>query len=60
MSDDRVRTRICTPSGELEFQTYFVKRRARDKVLSVRFEGAPEANPARGVIEAIATAEAII
>ncbi len=32
MSDDRVRTRICTPTGELEFQTYFVKRRARDKV----------------------------
>ncbi len=43
MSDDRVRTRICTPTGELEFQTYFVKRRARDKVLSVRFEGAAEA-----------------
>jgi len=31
MSDQRVRTRICTPSGELEFQTYFVKRRARDR-----------------------------
>jgi LPPG:FO 2-phospho-L-lactate transferase len=60
MSDDRVRTRVCTPAGELEFQTYFVKRRARDKVLNVRFEGASEAAPARGVIEAIADAEAII
>src|SRR5260370_25203888 len=59
MSDDRIRTRICTPVGELEFQTYFVKRRARDKVLNVRFEGASEATPARGVIEAIAAAEAI-
>src|SRR5690348_4298983 len=38
MSDDRIRTRICTPGGELEFQTYFVKRRARDKVLNVRLD----------------------
>jgi LPPG:FO 2-phospho-L-lactate transferase len=60
MSDDRVRTRICTPTGELEFQTYFVKRRARDKVISVRFEGASEATPAPGVLETIAGAEAII
>ena len=60
MSDDRVRTRICTPTGELEFQTYFVKRRTRDKVIGVRFEGAPEATPAPGVLETIAAAEAII
>jgi LPPG:FO 2-phospho-L-lactate transferase len=60
MSDDRVRTRICTPAGELEFQTYFVKRRARDKVLNVRYAGASEASPAPGVIEAIAAADAII
>ena len=60
MSDDRMRTRIGTPTGELEFQTYFVKRRARDRVVSVRFEGAPEATPAQGVIEAIAGAKAII
>jgi LPPG:FO 2-phospho-L-lactate transferase len=60
MSDDRIRTRVCTPAGELEFQTYFVERRARDKVLNMRFEGASEATPARGVIEAITGAEAII
>src|SRR5580704_15075496 len=60
MSDDRVRTRICTPTGELEFQTYFVKRRARDKVISVRFEGATEATPSPGVLDTIAGAEAII
>jgi LPPG:FO 2-phospho-L-lactate transferase len=60
MSDNRVRTRVCTPAGELEFQTYFVKRRARDKVLNVRFEGASQASPAPGVIEAIAAADAII
>lgn len=60
MTDDRVRTRVCTPAGELEFQTFFVKRRARDRVVRVRFEGASEATPARGVVEAIAGAEAII
>jgi LPPG:FO 2-phospho-L-lactate transferase len=60
MSDDRVRTRICTGVGELEFQTYFVKRRARDKVAGVRFEGAADARPAAGVLEAIQEAEAIV
>jgi LPPG:FO 2-phospho-L-lactate transferase len=60
MSDDRIRTRICTSTGELEFQTYFVKRRARDRVTGVRFEGATEATSARGVIKAIASADAII
>jgi len=60
MSNDSVRTRVCTPSGELEFQTYFVKRRARDSVSGVRFAGAERANPAPGVLEAIAHAEAII
>jgi len=60
MSNDRVRTRICTPAGELEFQTYFVKRRARDRVTAMRFEGASEAAPAPGLLDAIAKAEAII
>jgi LPPG:FO 2-phospho-L-lactate transferase len=60
MSNDRVRTRVCTPSGELEFQTYFVKRRARDSVSGVRFDGAERASPAPGILEAIARAEAII
>jgi LPPG:FO 2-phospho-L-lactate transferase len=60
MSNGRVRTRICTPSGELEFQTYFVKRRARDRVTAVRYEGASGAAPAPGVLEAIANADAVI
>ena len=60
MSNDRVRTRICTPSGELEFQTYFVKRRARDRVTAMHFEGASDAAPAPGILSAIEEAEAII
>lgn len=60
MSNDRVRTRICTPSGELEFQTYFVKRRARDCVTAMDFEGASDAAPAPGLLDAIESAKAII
>ena len=60
MTNSRVRTRIGTPSGELEFQTYFVQRRARDTVLRVRFDGALDASPAPGVIGAIEQAETII
>ena len=60
MSDARVRTRVCTAAGELEFQTYFVKHRARDRVAAVRFEGAAEAQPAPGILGAIADAEAIL
>jgi LPPG:FO 2-phospho-L-lactate transferase len=60
MSNDRIRTRICTPSGELEFQTYFVKRRARDRVTAMHFEGASDAAPAPGLLEAIQNASAIV
>jgi len=60
MSNGTVRTRICTPSGELEFQTYFVKRRARDRVTAMRFEGASEAKPTPGLLNAIETAEAVV
>jgi LPPG:FO 2-phospho-L-lactate transferase len=60
MSNERVRTRICTPQGELEFQTYFVKRRARDRVTAIRFEGASEAAPAPGLLDAVASAKAIL
>lgn len=59
-SDDRLRTRILTPEGALEFQTYFVRRQARDEVLGVRFEGARKARPAPGVLEAIADAAAVV
>src|SRR3954468_19591781 len=37
MSDDRVRTIIKTRNGTLDFQTYFVRRGARDTVLRVSF-----------------------
>ncbi len=60
MSDDRVRTIVSTDDGELSFQEYFVRRRQRDDVRALRFEGAEAARPAPGVIESIRDADAVI
>jgi LPPG:FO 2-phospho-L-lactate transferase len=60
MSNSRVETRIDTPIGELSFEEYFVQRWYQDPVKGVRFAGASDAEPAPGVIEAIATADAIL
>ncbi|HEX8814373.1 MAG TPA: 2-phospho-L-lactate transferase [Terriglobales bacterium] len=60
MSDSAVETRVETEAGELNFQEYFVKRRHRDPVTGVRLEGAAEARPAPGVVEAIRSAQAIV
>ena len=60
MSDARVETRVQTPMGELSFEEYFVKRRYQDQVESVRFAGASESKPAPGVMEAIASADAVL
>jgi len=40
MSDDRLRTVVVTPDGELDFQEYFVRRRFETPVDEVRFDGA--------------------
>ena len=60
MSDQRVETRVGTPIGELSFEEYFVKRWYQDPVESVRFAGASESEPAPGVIQAIASATAVL
>jgi LPPG:FO 2-phospho-L-lactate transferase len=58
-TDDRLRTRLRTPAGELEFQEWFVARGHRDPVDAVVFDGASEARPAPGVLEALRDAELI-
>jgi len=60
MSDDPVRTRVRTPEAWLTFQEFFVRERARVKVLDVLYEGAEQARPAPRVLAAIADAELII
>jgi LPPG:FO 2-phospho-L-lactate transferase len=60
MSDDRIATVIETAHGTLNFQEYFVRERHQPEVRDVHFDGAERAKPAPGVLDAIATAEAII
>jgi LPPG:FO 2-phospho-L-lactate transferase len=60
MTDDRVRTVIRTPEGWLPFQEYFVRDRATPKVLDVRYDGAPSARPAPGVVDAIIAADLVV
>ena len=59
-TDDRLRTWIDTPDGSFPFQEWFVARRHADDVDQVRFEGADDATPAPGVVEAIEQAELIV
>jgi LPPG:FO 2-phospho-L-lactate transferase len=44
MSDDRVRTRLRTQEGWLDFQDYFVRRRASPVVREIAYAGASEAH----------------
>ncbi|HKF38228.1 MAG TPA: 2-phospho-L-lactate transferase [Ktedonobacteraceae bacterium] len=60
MTDQPVATHIQTHGGLLHFQEYMVKRRCADEVLDVMFVGAPESQPAPGVLDAIKEAEAIL
>ena len=55
-TDERLRTWLATPAGELPFQEWFVARGHRDEVDGVRFEGADTARPAPRVIEALEAA----
>jgi LPPG:FO 2-phospho-L-lactate transferase len=59
-TDDRLRTWIATPAGEFPFQEWFVARGHRDEVDGVRFEGAEDARPAPGVVDALARADLIL
>ena len=58
-TDERLRTWLATPAGELPFQEWFVARGHRDEVDGVRFEGAETARPAPGVLEALEAADLI-
>jgi len=60
MSDDRIRTRVRTPSGWLAFQEFFVRDRCQPDVVDVIYEGAREARPAPGVIAALREADAVL
>lgn len=60
VTDDTLRTLVVTDAGELDFQTYFVRRRHEDDVRAVRYAGAWDARPAPGVVEAIEGADVVV
>lgn len=60
-TDDPMHTEVHTTDGVWRrFQEYFVLRQHQDEVDDVRFEGAQEASPAPGVLDAIGEAGTVI
>ena len=59
-TDDRLRTRLETDAGPLDFQDYFVRLRQEPTVTGVGLEGLAEARPTPAVLEALAGAELIV
>jgi LPPG:FO 2-phospho-L-lactate transferase len=59
-TNDRLRTRLTTDAGELDFQAYFVQRGQRDEVRAVRFDGADAARPSPEALVALAAAELVV
>ena len=60
-TEDRLRTMVTlADGGEVGFQEYFVGLRHDVPVSGIRFEGADDALPGPGVLEAITTAEAVV
>lgn len=64
MSDDPVATQVTAEidgaAQQLAFQEYFVRHQHQPRVLALAFEGAAEASPAPGVLEAIANAARVV
>jgi LPPG:FO 2-phospho-L-lactate transferase len=60
-TEDHLRTMVTlADGGEVGFQEYFVGLRHNVPISGIRFEGADDALPGPGVLEAITTAEAVV
>jgi LPPG:FO 2-phospho-L-lactate transferase len=59
-TDESLRTWLDTPNGSFPFQQWFVARAHRDPVDRVRHEGAADARPAPGVLDALHEADLIL
>jgi LPPG:FO 2-phospho-L-lactate transferase len=58
-SNSKIETKILTRKGKIHFQEFWVKRKAKDRVLAVIYEGIEQAEPSPGVIESILEADKI-
>jgi LPPG:FO 2-phospho-L-lactate transferase len=59
-TDQRVRTLLQTDAGELDFQTYFVRRAQRDEVRAVRFDGMAQARASEAALVAVREADLVV
>jgi len=59
-TDDPLVTRIQTAAGVFAFQEWFVARGHRDEVDGLHFEGEEAAEPAPGVVDALARADLLV
>ena len=59
-TDEKLRTWLDTTNGSFSFQEWFVARAHRDPVDRVHFEGATDAQPAPGVLDALHEADLIL
>jgi LPPG:FO 2-phospho-L-lactate transferase len=57
MSDDRVRTRVRTDAGWIDFQDYFVRQQCRPIVHELAFDGAAAAQPHTDIMAALGSGE---
>jgi len=60
MTNERVRTRFITDSGELSFQEYFVRERLGPPLRAIQFAGIDEARPTPEVLSALKDADLVI
>lgn len=60
MTDDAVRTRFTTDSGELSFQEYFVRERLRPRLRGITFAGEKTARPAGEALAAVSVADLVV
>jgi LPPG:FO 2-phospho-L-lactate transferase len=60
MTDDSVRTRFDTDSGDLSFQEYFVRERLKPRLRGIRFAGIDAARATREVRESLAQADVVV
>jgi LPPG:FO 2-phospho-L-lactate transferase len=59
-TDDRLRTRLETDAGTLDFQDYFVRLRQAPTVSAATFEGIEDAQPTAAALAAIREADLVV
>ena len=60
MSNDPVRTKLCTEAGEMGFQEWFVGHRCEPPVSAIRFAGLETARPVAAAVAAVKEADLIV